>query len=425
MNELFYHKKHKEGFNVPPHWNADFFRNLSEYDTTKREGAVYFYDRHDKALRNITFAKFINKEHWEDLRTNSKSKILIDYCDDYFNYFDVTEIVTILKKNNISPKQVYWLTCDNLFKKFIRKIAKDYRMNITEMPMLMFYAVKNFPQQYNPHSEYNYKFSSLSRNYRSWRLNIYLELLERKVLKQTIYSFFNIEPYEGKKFTIKDMAQDAYNLTDKSYNWISKVPHKLPLTYNKVSTHHHNDQTSVFTKNSNMTYNVIKDSAWHLCIESHYHAWQFDHTAQKTKDLLNNNHNNYAPTFLTEKFYKAILLEMPFVIASTPHTIKQIEKLGFKTFEEFVDQSYDNIIDDKKRVIAIAESLEGLNKKPQEIFDKELYKARLIAIENKKRLKEKIKKPKLTGNFFWLRAHLNLTELQAGLDKFISGKIKL
>ena len=49
--------------------------------------------------------------------------------------------------------------------------------------------------------------------------------------------------------------------------------------------------------------------------------------------------------FLTEKTYRAIVNRHPFVLAGPVKSLEYLHSLGFKTFHEFIDESYDSIMD--------------------------------------------------------------------------------
>ena len=51
---------------------------------------------------------------------------------------------------------------------------------------------------------------------------------------------------------------------------------------------------------------------------------------------------------LSEKTFKAMLLN-PFIILGGYHSLNRLHELGFKTFPELFDESYDNIFDPKER----------------------------------------------------------------------------
>jgi hypothetical protein len=65
--------------------------------------------------------------------------------------------------------------------------------------------------------------------------------------------------------------------------------------------------------------------------------------------------------YLTEKTFKPICLQMPFILIAGAGSLNYLQQYGFKTFSEFWDESYDTITDDTLRLNAIAELLTDLN----------------------------------------------------------------
>lgn len=62
--------------------------------------------------------------------------------------------------------------------------------------------------------------------------------------------------------------------------------------------------------------------------------------------------------FLSEKTYKPIYMCEPFIIFGNPHSLKKLKELGYKTFDKWWDESYDeelNVNDRFKKIISILE----------------------------------------------------------------------
>ena len=76
-------------------------------------------------------------------------------------------------------------------------------------------------------------------------------------------------------------------------------------------------------------------------------------------------------THITEKTFKAIALEMPFVLVAPAHSLEYMRSYGFKTFDSVFDESYDTETDDILRVEKVTQLLKDLdnlsNKERQEI----------------------------------------------------------
>ena len=62
---------------------------------------------------------------------------------------------------------------------------------------------------------------------------------------------------------------------------------------------------------------------------------------------------NNSFSFYTEKVVKPILAKRLFVVAAGQHYLKNLQRLGFKTFAGIIDESYDDIADLEKRTLAV------------------------------------------------------------------------
>ena len=74
--------------------------------------------------------------------------------------------------------------------------------------------------------------------------------------------------------------------------------------------------------------------------------------------------------FLSEKIFKPLSNLQPFIVLGDYATLDELKRLGFKTFEPFIDESYDLEIDPKIRIKKIEEEISKLkNKTINEIHD--------------------------------------------------------
>jgi hypothetical protein len=66
-------------------------------------------------------------------------------------------------------------------------------------------------------------------------------------------------------------------------------------------------------------------------------------------------------THITEKTFKAIALEMPFVMVAPAGSLEYLREYGFKTFADVFDESYDEETNDLKRIERVAKLLKDLD----------------------------------------------------------------
>jgi len=70
--------------------------------------------------------------------------------------------------------------------------------------------------------------------------------------------------------------------------------------------------------------------------------------------------------FISEKTYKVIACRQPFIIMGNKDTLKKLREIGYRTFDGFIDESYDSlptfermeaIIESLKKIISIEDKL--------------------------------------------------------------------
>ena len=90
--------------------------------------------------------------------------------------------------------------------------------------------------------------------------------------------------------------------------------------------------------------------------------------------------------FLSEKIFKPLSNLQPFIVLGDYCTLKELKRLGFKTFEPFIDESYDLEIDAKIRILKIEKEIEKLKNKSIEEIHNWYYSIKDILLYNQKHL---------------------------------------
>lgn len=76
--------------------------------------------------------------------------------------------------------------------------------------------------------------------------------------------------------------------------------------------------------------------------------------------LVTETNFQYPYGYRTEKTYKPLRFGHPFIIVSNCGFYKSLHNLGFKTFGNLIDETFDNIEDDEKRLLRISEVVNDL-----------------------------------------------------------------
>jgi hypothetical protein len=68
-------------------------------------------------------------------------------------------------------------------------------------------------------------------------------------------------------------------------------------------------------------------------------------------------------TYISEKTTQAICAKLPFVLVATPNSLYYLKKLGFKTFDRWWDESYDQEQDHEKRILKVMDLIDHIGSK--------------------------------------------------------------
>lgn len=96
-----------------------------------------------------------------------------------------------------------------------------------------------------------------------------------------------------------------------------------------------------------------------------------------TETVFDYPHNNYA-----EKTWKTIISLRPFVLASVPGALNDLRSFGFKTFDRWWDESYDDVDDPTERLLAITDIISYIARKPKKELRKILHEMEPVLIHN-------------------------------------------
>jgi hypothetical protein len=97
---------------------------------------------------------------------------------------------------------------------------------------------------------------------------------------------------------------------------------------------------------------------------SSYRLDLFDQAAESLLYVVTETVANGRRQHLTEKTFKPICLQMPFVLVAPAGSLDYLRRYGFKTFGHLWDESYDQETDTVKRIEAVGQLLTELDQLP-------------------------------------------------------------
>ncbi|MEY4332868.1 MAG: hypothetical protein RLZZ196_1606 [Bacteroidota bacterium] len=90
--------------------------------------------------------------------------------------------------------------------------------------------------------------------------------------------------------------------------------------------------------------------------------------------------------FLTEKICNPIAVLQPFILFGACGYLKYLRSLGFKTFDGFIDETYDTIEDNKQRYLTLCAEIERISNLPLEEIHNWYLSIKDILIHNRNHL---------------------------------------
>lgn len=182
----------------------------------------------------------------------------------------------------------------------------------------------------------------LNRSFKPHRPYVVNELYKRGLLENSYYSLAEAPLEEHQELEI---------IQDKS----------MPILCEDEPEHNIVDGNMHHDSVGNIDW--IKNSKLWITTESF-----MEHTYN---DSLGEKYTPYEILFVSEKVYKAFAWGMPFVVFGAPRILQYVKSLGFKTFDDFIDQTYDTDLDYKTRFDHVLKSIETFvnNEWPDKIQD--------------------------------------------------------
>lgn len=128
------------------------------------------------------------------------------------------------------------------------------------------------------------------------------------------------------------------------------------------------------------TTDLVTNRAEHQDSTDRYYADSYFSIVNETT-YHNVEHLQGVP-FLSEKIFKAIAYSHPFILVSYPNSLQYLRRLGYKTFDGLIDESYDLETNDGKRLIMIANEVNRLCKLNHDELEHFLIESKKICDHN-------------------------------------------
>jgi hypothetical protein len=293
------------------------------------------HDLADLSDRTILFGHFLECREWYNCEIPSHGPIMYNVNIQLFANSEISLLKKQWIKNN--PPTLDWYFFFHGFAALDWFRDFEYVQNICEYPISKVFICLNH----------------IINNNRSYRLLLLSLLKEQNLLDSGIVS----APLLTQDVIKKEVFDDSTRLSKSSKLHIMQNLYNeaAPITI-KENTNSIFDQPINYRHASAEIPDFFYRAFWNIVTETNFYDEKLH---------------------LTEKIFKPIAIKRPFILVSSPGNLKYLKSYGFKTFDKWIDESYDSESDHDKRLRMIVDQIkklcqltsDELNKMHQEMSD--------------------------------------------------------
>ena len=253
------------------------------------------------------------------------SEKIISDLHNYFRKVYIPLNKVILQVGNPQAHDMYDKFC------FERGISKENRMHISTIEFFEFKTSILMHKYAEKHEPRNLAFTNIkktflcfNRNHKHHRINLTVLFYKANLLNSSYFSMTKTCPSLDTHFLnfVRKEYLHKWNITNEEIEEVVKL---LPLTVDMDDVSDVGSIVSVWGENQA----YYKQSLISVVTESFFSE----------------------PTiFNTEKIWNPISYKHPFIMVGAPGTLEHLKNLGYKTFSDFWDESYDKIEDPTDRL---------------------------------------------------------------------------
>jgi len=339
-NKSFHDKLESSILDEPVDASRSIFVNL----ITDPTGKCYypFFFREPFSIKDIDFCKFIDPDHLQKLKDRKMIPLVCMTSESWtllhlnrnriFRNSPYFNVINQLVKHDIREEDVVWLICNKYQPTDSKVKAKFIHMDhFLEQQKLM-------PTEFMPLQVIKNKFLSLARGTpKHHRFAMTYMLYKNDLVKNGAVS---CREYENFSYTESLENTDQYlsRLNGFDPSSFEKFKAILPLIMKEP------------------TKRLATDEPGPSPINLHQDARDESHLFRHTfLNVVNETHQQDDLVFITEKTYRSINYCRPFVINGDRGSLKYLKDIGFKTFDQFWDESYDQETSDHARISKIVD----------------------------------------------------------------------
>jgi hypothetical protein len=290
----------------------------------------------------------------------------------YFKYHHIPMNKIIYQTGCANAEDVYkeWADANN--------VPESNRMNVIFFDWVDYCISQKLKQRnYTPINKtfdtIDKDFLCFNRRYREHRSNLFMLFYKNSLLEKSLFSM---------------PARDPDNLSKK---WIEYVDRRFPRNNNVTEEDLQTLQSFLPMRFDRIadTNEMIQDDEDQLN----------DYFSRTLISVVTETHYKSNVISTTEKSFKPIKYKHPFILVGAYRSLEYLKRLGYKTFDQFWDESYDQIQNDDERMLAIVNLCKTISEWSREQKQQLFNDSRAIVDHNYAILQDK--HPNNMSSKFW------------------------
>jgi hypothetical protein len=272
---------------------------------------------------DVDYFKLMNHNTLDELKAG-RIKALFYYHEGDNPYHIKSHLDTLCIKHNIDS---------HCFKLISGNTRADYIKNCIYFPdheLLYWHRNRKIPATPIHTNRRPHDFTVLSRTHKWWRATVMTDLHKAGLLENCLWSY-RTDVALDEPVTDNPIEIDTLDIREVITHFLNNGPYTCDTLTTDQQNDHHITETAHYT-----------DSYCNIVLETHFDA------------------DGSGGAFLTEKTFKPIKHGQPFIIVGCPGSLAALRKLGYKTFDHAIDNSYDDIQDNTQRWLAVKSAVSKL-----------------------------------------------------------------
>lgn len=285
--------------------------------------SIYFHDQepHDS---NLKFSIIDNNQIFEEIDWN---ELIVVYREHQQNILGNRPTFNVYATSEKSQE------VDNFCREY--NLAKWYYFSHGLIAQYWFNDFKYFPKCKNHVFDKVFiTFNNLISNNRSYRLNLVASIIEKNIHNRGRISLSfkdSVGSWQDELFK-NTHSRLSRNAKVKIYKNLKDL--KEPLIIDTRESH-----GALSAAGGCNDLNLYQSAFWHVVTETVFYDEKLH---------------------LTEKIFKPIVARRPFILVGARGNLAYLKSYGFKTFDQWIDESYDDETDPDRRIEMITLELEKL-----------------------------------------------------------------